>query len=178
MTELKELFKKRAETFKSFSDQIFNSLPNVIGGCKKFVAFKGADQDLLNWEEIKFVEEHDIVLLVGYLSYKPGDTVVLPSGESIVVNENTAEYFKAMLHIAIPYKLATSGTVEDVYEFLVDTMDMEENEEDEENVITEEQAKRMLAAPVESFDLEELDEEQKEKLKMYMASNNDSGEKN
>lgn len=173
MTELKELFKQREETFRTLSDQIFDSLPNVIDGCKKFVTFKGADDQLLDWEEVKYVEEHQVVVLIGSLAYKPGDTVTLPNGEKITINENTAEYFRAMLHIAIPYKLATTGSVEEVYDFLIETMDF--SEADGAIVSMEEEDQKQFLADTENFNLDALTEEQRAQLNMAMASNKTGG---
>ncbi len=174
--ELRDLFKLRDETFKTHSDQIFDSLGNVLDGCRKFIVQKGGDEKLLDWEEIKLIHEEpigDLIVLVGSLSYKPGDTVSLPNGDTVVVNENTAEYFKAMLHIAVPYNLATHGSIDEIFDFLGETMEM--TEPDASIMV-----KKHNVEPdnIESFDLDELDEEQQEKLKMYMASDSDPGRKN
>jgi len=176
MAELRDLFNKRDETFKTHSDEIFDSLTNVIDGCREFIAKKGGDEKLLDWEEIKLVQEEsigDLIVLVGSLSYKPGDSVTLPNGDIIEVNENTADYFKAMLHIAVPYNLATSGSSEEISEFLAETMEMTEPDA----AIMVEKHRETPDNDVEHFNLDELDTEQQEKLKLSLATSK-SGVKN
>lgn len=164
MTELKELFKEREEAVNRLSDQIFDSIPNVIDGCVQFIKEKGADEDQLEWEGVHYDEDRDVVLLLGNVTYKPGDTVKLPNGEEMVVNDNTAPYFQAMLRLAIPYKIVVEGTIEDVYEFLKSTVEYEE----EEHVEVQRGDLESIGSASE-FDLDELTEEQKKQLEMFTS---------
>ena len=173
MSELKELFKKREDTFKTQSEEIFASVPNVLDGCKKFVTARGGDGDLLEWDNISYLDEQNVVVLIGTISYNPGDTVELPNGRRVVVTENTAEYFKAMLRLGIPYDLAIEGSSEDIFNFLTETIEVEEISD--EDPVPEEM---YLDSGDYGFNLDELDEEQRKAMEMFLKTESMKENKN
>lgn len=161
MNELKELFKKRDELVTQLGEEIFNSIPNVVDGCKKFVVEKGADPELLKWDDVHFLEDNEIVLLIGSITYKPGDTVTLPNGEKLEISENTAQYFQAMLRLGIPYNLATTGSVDEIYNFLKETIEVDDDTEVVNEAVVNDNT---------GFDMNELTEEQKKAMELFTPS--------
>lgn len=168
MVEVKDLFEQRAETFNELTQQILESLPNVLEGCRIFVSKNGANPGLLEWEDVSFYDEHNIIMLVASLTYSPGDVIKLPEGEVIELTNDNVENFKSTLQLGIPYELAKKGTPDDVFTFLTATIEQEEAEQlgGAERSITVSDETPTQA----EFDLEELTEEQKEALKMSVQS--------
>ena len=153
-------FDEREKAYNDKTVEIIESLPNVVSGCKKFVLSKGTGNSQIEWADITYLVEFDMLVLIGVVRYAPGETVKLPNGETAVVTEDTTDYFKSMLRLGIPLKMAESGTDDDVLEFLKETIETE--------VVTV-PAEENEASPAESFDLDELSEEQRKVLEMFKA---------
>ena len=157
MTELKKLFERRDAAFKSITVDILDSLPNVLDACRRFVTDHGHHNGTLSWEDISYLQEEEVVLLVGIVQYNPGDIIEMPDGEKVKINEATAEYFKSMLRLGIPYKLATHGTTDDVYEWLTQHVEHRDGPEEIQQKTVDET----------DFNLDDLTEEQRQQLEMF-----------
>lgn len=184
MAELRELFKKREEAFKTQSEEIFASLPNVLDGCKRFVAHRGGDAEMLEWDDVNYLpkdendeNDREIVVLIGTISYNPGDSVTLPSGERVVVTENTVDYFKAMLRLGIPYELAVNGTSDQIYQFLDETIKVEHIEETDGHEPELEMVEDTPQPNSSGFNLDDLSAEQRAAVAMFEKAQNPSGDK-
>lgn len=173
MSELKELFTQRDEAFKTSTDEILATLATAIEGITKFLdgrnEVRGGN---LSFEDVMLfsgMEENEegYVMLVGVISYAPGQTFTLPSGEVVAVTDFTADYFRRMLRIGIPYKLAVEGSMEDIVKFMEETAVQEQEMVDAVDASLDEDRSE--------FDLSELTDEQKEALMLHMRS---SGNKN
>ena len=151
--DLKELFKKREEEYETLSKEILDSMPNVLKGCAMFIVARGGNAANLEWDNVAFHEDRDLIMLVGSVKHDIGDVVVMPNGMQAQVDEENIEYFKSMLHLGIPFKLVNEATAEDIKNFMEETLDTDEHE--------------IEASADVDFNLDELTEEQKEKLMMF-----------
>ena len=151
--EIKALFKKREDTFETLSKEILDLMPNVLEGCAMFVADRGGNAENLEWDNVAFYEDRNVIMLIGSVKHDIGDVVVMPNGMHAEVDAENVEYFKSMLHLGIPFKLVEEASAEDIKNFMDETLDTDEHEIEASDDI--------------DFNLDELTEEQKEKLMMY-----------
>jgi len=173
MTNLIDLFHARDDAFDDYSQKIFDSITNVIDGCNRFVAKRGITPQMLKWEGISLIKDDHIVLLFGTVSYHPGDHLVLPDGEELEITDEAPGHFTAMVRFGIPYDLVVDGTDDEIYSFLNDTI--EERLEVSAELLDglRPHSKRTIdiePQAVDDFDLDGLTEEQKENMKLFLAS--------
>ena len=155
--KLKELFDERDRVTTELTTKIIDAMPNVLEGARQFIVSHDGAPGHLSWEGISlFNEEGGFVLLVGAVSYDPGDEIKLPNGKSVVVSQDTTDYFRRLIRIGIPMNIAETGTVSDVFKFIQESTKFQEFEEDPMEVIENAE-----------FDLEELTEEQRAALNMF-----------
>lgn len=166
MSDLKQMFEDRENAIREETNKILEQIPNVVQGAIEFLGFDPVISNKnLKWEEISLLGEDEYfedgtIFLVGVVAYEPGETFTLPSGESVEVSEQTAEYFQRIVRIGVPYGLAVSGSKEDILEFLRrSTMELEEDLSEKENKT--------------DFDLRELTEEQRRSLAMFTKISED-----
>lgn len=176
---LLELFEERDEMFKEITDKIYEEIPHVVEGARKFLLKQEGEEEVgnLSWEDISIYPDGEdpfgFLMLVGVISYRIGDTYVTTAGEKIEVTLSNVDYFRRLLRIGIPFDLVESNSVEAVTTFLEQTA----TEDSQQATETAEQIIRTIvdAASGESeseFDLDELTEEQRQKLAMYSEGGN------
>jgi hypothetical protein len=169
MTEIKELFKQRDDAYTEQTHAIIKAIDNVTSGASQFIQHRENATPEPRWEDVSFMDDDDgYIILVGVLEYAIGDTMRLPNGAEVEVNEQTAEYFKRLLRVGVPYKLACEGTDKQVFEFLVKSA--------KEAETAGEEIEQMVQLPVsdvddQPFDLDDLTEEQKEQLRLFALAN-------
>ncbi len=167
MVELTELFEQREKMMDEHTDKIFKSMPNVLDGCREFVFSKQGGEPNIEWENAFFVKEDNIVMIMASIGYDVGDTIQLETGEMITFTEETAPYFKAMLRIGIPINLATSGTVKEIFDFLSETV---EHSEENSDIHPQSIDFSGEANQDSGFNLEDLTEEQRQAMELFIAS--------
>jgi len=155
MTQVKDLFKKREQTYETLSHEILEALPNVLEGCRRFIADRGADVNRLTWEGVSYLDDKDVILLMAAVTHQKGDVVIMPDGTHIHVNDENADEFKSMLHLGLPYKLAITGTIDDIQAFMNETLETDDHEV--ESAVTPDEIEQ-------DFDLSELSEDQLNRL--------------
>lgn len=167
MTDLKKRFERRSEILKEETQKILDEIPNVIAGAVRFLNLGAKiDESNMSWEEVALLDDQEYfeggtVLLVGVVSYEPGEKFTLPNGESVDVDEANADYFRRVIRIGVPYALAMNGTVEDVVEFLFHSATELEEDLSQEQPMQPEQT---------DFDLSELTDEQRHSLEMFLQA--------
>lgn len=165
MSKLKELFEAREEAVKAGTDAIFEALSNVMTGAEQYLNV--SDQlsgGTLEWENASFLpalEDEDdpigYIIMSGMISHEPGQSFTLASGKVIEITETIAPYFRRMIRIGFPHKIATEGSIDEIVHFMqnvekslpqpaIDDLDM------------------MVTSSVADFDLDELSEEQRAAL--------------
>jgi len=164
MVELKELFERRDAAFKKMSDGIMRSIPNVFGAAEQFIRQREGSTGALSWEDINYYDNEDYIMIIGVLAYEPGDVITLPNGMEFEVTEQTVEHFKRLLRLGIPYKLAATGSQDDVFDFLIQSAEEADAEES-----LEEQMVQLPVSDVDNteFNLDDLTDEQREQLRLF-----------
>lgn len=131
--DIKNIFLIRDVTFYKHTIQILEMIPNVLEGIIHYLEIEEeAEQGNLIWEDIARFDSEKLdggfLMLVGVISYHPGESVDLADNDPIEITEDTAEYFKRIVRVGIPFSLASSGSVEEIVEFLEESGDTESEE--------------------------------------------------
>lgn len=159
---LRELFLERDSDFSDKTNQIIGMIPNVMIGIIN--AFKLQNENLSNkivWEEFNLTDHEDgitYVVVMGSITYDPGDSFVLVSGETRTVKDQ----YKRWVHIGIPYEMAIEGTSSDIESYLISNMANSKETQIPPPQI--EQSRRT------DFDLDELSEEQRRALWLFEST--------
>lgn len=171
MTKLKEMFKKREEIQQTLLDSILKAMPNVLEAAEQFIGEVEGSTGNICWRDVEYTEGDNHVLLLGTMDYEVGSDVELPNGTVVRVTESTQEYFSRILRLGIPYDLAETGSVVDVYTFLSEAAERSEKTYEDQH----EELLSLLQGTVteDDFDLDSLTDEQKQQLQMFMMSAGD-----
>lgn len=164
MNDLKQLIEARDTEFKSKTKLILKEMIHVLRGTIKVLRLETeAANGNLVWEDVSLVhdelEDDDFIMLVGAISYTPGESFTLPNGRDVKVTEDTVEYFRRLIRVGIPLSIAVDGDIDDVVEFLHKSI--EEAEEDSGLIISS------LDDDSEEFDLDDLSDTQREALLLF-----------
>lgn len=170
--ELESLFEYRDKIVREASEQIFSKISHVLGGIDLFLS--RTDQAYasgsMSWEDVQYMEDNDIIVVFGILSFVPGSKFDL-NGKIIEITEANADAFQRMVRIGVPIGLASTGTEEDVIKFL-GGVEQRHEALDENNVRN--LASEMPALPrkkkQDDFNWGELTDEQKRFLVVGNAS--------
>lgn len=177
MIELKTMFEQRENVYHKLTAAIIDTIPNVVEGARLFIESRETMSREPEWKDVSMIDENGgYVVLVGILEYKIGDTLQLPTGATVEVKEETVEYFKRMLRIGIPYKMAMDGSKEEIRDYLIHTAEEndKEAEEAEQTLIEALTSQSEEDVDEAQFDMEGLTEEQQEQLRLFMLSNGGS----
>lgn len=166
MAELKEMFTRKEEMYKKMVNIILETMPNVVEGARTYIRLTEGPAGDITWEDVSYFEHEQLIMLIGVIQYHPGDKVELVNGMEIEVTEQTSAYFRRLLRLGISYDLATSGSVDDVVDFLVQSSEQQDEEEPDENLV------QVPVSDVDNteFDLDDLTEEQREQLRLFALS--------
>jgi len=130
VSTLEEKLKHRDLLFQKHTFEILKNIPHVLEAVIQHLDIaQEAESGNLLWEDVgRYGDKNDergIVVLVGVVTYQPGDTFELTNKEVIDITEDTSDYFKRMIRIGIPFDLADNGSTAEVLEFLNDSDDIE-----------------------------------------------------
>lgn len=178
-SKLKQLFDERERTNNEVTRQIFNQIEHVTSAVESYLKLSDNVQDgTFTWEDVAYSseahqDEGGLVILVGSVYY---------GGEPI-----------NFIRIAIPFDQAVESTTDDIVQFLENNSlnnDQVDDDQlsvlDDEDRILEQQDGESLVEPSsdqeqaswgQSFDLDQLNEHQKEQLRLHSLaaeSNNNS----
>lgn len=159
---IRQMFRIRDEVYDSSTNNIMNYLKSVVEGINKFFLMdfgtSKPEHAKLSWQEIGFVVlnekqplENTMLLFVGIIETPIGEEVIMPNGETVIVTEQTFDYFKKMVRAVIPQKMY-SATSEDIYDYLHKKKIAEEISAK----IQAEQAEKAKVNPLADFDWEAL----------------------
>lgn len=139
---------------------------NVLDAIKEFFADSNelGDNKTLEWEQIGYVDQHNMLVLIGMIRYAPGAQVKTETGDVVTITEDLAPYFHRVIRVGLPFELVDE-TKDKVKEFLK-SREIERQDEQTEAV---EFLRELLRAPGEgddngAFDFDSLTEEQRKSL--------------
>lgn len=157
MEDLKTLFKTRDKRYNKASKKIFKLINTMVVCVTNHLSDMNGSifQGNISWEEASFMD--DMVIIIGMLSYDPGDVIDV-NGVEINVTEDNVHELQQMLHMAVPIDLAEEGDSKKIAAYLqtitaqhkvdVDLVELPHHPHDND------------------FDLSELSEEQRENLRL------------
>lgn len=170
-TNLRQMFEAREMSYKKATDRILEMMASALDAIVTFLASKGElSGTQLVWQEASYYPSSDeghegYIMLMGVIEHLVGQKFQLPNGQMVEVTEETADYFRRIIRIGIPLKLAVEGTEQEILQFMEET-----TKEDFE------EGPGFDSAPQpDTFDMDELTEEQKQALAMFSGT---SGTKN
>ena len=115
MTNIKNLFEKRNESYQKQTDNILQLMAHVLEGV--IIALDEDAGSEVTWEDVQMVPADDVILLTGFIQLNPGESVTLDTGRTINVTEENMKDFRRILRVAVPIDIAENGTVDDVADF-------------------------------------------------------------
>lgn len=131
--QLKNLFEKRRTAYTKVSKTIIEELrEEVLTGIFAYFASHdevGSGRKLM-WEEAGYIEQHEMLILMGTILYDIGSSVVDEHGETITITEELAPYFNRVIRVGLPFGLVDSSK-EDVMLFLLERDKQSEEEQQE-----------------------------------------------
>ena len=180
MSDLKKLFDYRLDKYKQTTEKILQTIPNVMEGV--LGALAEDESSTLEWEDIQFEPDEDLLILIGFIQLKIGERVKLESGREIHVTDENVEKFRRIVRVGIPLDLAENGSVEEVSKFfegkrqtnyttlddIAEDLDELEDIDEFENL---EDLHRQAVTSIIGFDTEDLTDEQIRQI----IDNNDEG---
>lgn len=181
MAELKDLFSKRDKEYQDRTQEIFKRISTVTKALSEFLrkSDNEVERGKISWKDISLVN-NNFVTMVGVISFQPGQEVTTSEGEKVTVTKDTADYFKRVIRLGIPYKLVVEGTKEEIFQFITNR-EKEEREQAQQAVGAFAEAAQwnegdmFMQSPISSidnqpFDLNALSEEQKKMLKLSVLA--------
>jgi hypothetical protein len=131
--QLKKLFEKRKIAYTKVSNTILEELRDeVLTGI--FAYFAAHDEvgegRRLVWEEVGYIEQHEMLIVMGVLQYDVGSTVVDEHGETVTITEELAPYFQRVVKVGLPFEIVEASK-EDVMMFLLERDKQSEEEQKE-----------------------------------------------
>ena len=177
MNDLKRLFEEREFNFKRDTTIILKKLLNALKAIVQFLDIheKALKGDLV-WEAISFVagdeNEDDYIMMVGVISYVPGEKFTLSTGEQIIVTEDTVDYFRRVVRIGVPYEIAINSTVDEIVKFF-ETRSVELESDMRDRLIEAELEDKffneIFDREEEDFKLDELNDEQRKAFQLFSS---------
>lgn len=173
INNIKELLKERDDEFNAKTAEIIGVIPHVVEGLYEFVKAKDGPDVEVNVRDVELFEapapgesstgeeREDIVLLMGVIDYTLGSTLKLPSGVSVVVNEETQEYLRRILRVGFPYPQIVEWDKDEIVNYLNET---EVNNGEEDPMKLQDHAPSTVD---QDFNLDDLTEEQRKSLMMF-----------
>lgn len=164
------LLEERDNIYHEFTYSILEQLaPTVLVTAIEHLGLEDmAATGQVMWQDVAVTDY--ILTLVALVKYPPGSTYTTESGEEIEVTETMdQEYFTRVIRISIPLELAINGTIEEVRDFLEVTR-AEAQDRQEQYYSTLDNLDEGMSTEATDFDLDELTEEQRQKLNMFYKS--------
>lgn len=179
---LKQLFEARDEQYKTETNKILKKLANVTTGIEKFFqSIDNSEVGTIIWEDVSLLRMNEItndqsnddifIMMVGSLCYENGATITLPNGDEVTITEETKTYFRKSVRVGIPYDLAVTATVETIIDFIENTIEEMEFDEDGTEIEFDSSERNILEhESSEQFNFDDLTKEQKQSLIMHTNS--------
>jgi hypothetical protein len=157
INRLKNLFERREKQWNQVTDRILKELESqVIPGVKAFTTdINSADiaqRIVFTAAELSYPEYYPegLVFIWGYTEYTEGETIEAPNGEEVTLTEQDVAFLQTSVEISVPLKLATTGTAEEVQQYL---HDCHAKMEDQLKEILEQQGDDVQLYPADPGDL-------------------------
>ncbi len=116
MSRLRDLLEERFVVFTKYSDEILTEISrNVIPAVLQMMNLSDEELEKLTWTNIQLREEH--VLLTGEIKYTEGD-IISDEDMTVRLDGSLAMMLDKMIRVAVPAKLAETGSYEDVLNHL------------------------------------------------------------
>jgi hypothetical protein len=164
MSDLEALFAERDKFLEENTLAIFKEMYAALEAVTIFLTDIDdlIAQGTINWEDANIMD--DVVILIGMVSYEPGDTVKISDELDVIINEDNIDNFQRIVHMSIPLDLVKNNDKDVILSFLYD-MNVERSAEEFSSVIDE--TTKIPINKEEEFDLSDLDEQQIQSLKYF-----------
>jgi len=164
MSDLKQLFKERDELFEKKTLEVFSKIEGAIEAVTIFLTDIDdlIAQGKISWEDANMID--DLVILIGMVTYEPGDTVNISEDLDIIINEENLDSFQRIVHMSVPLDLVEKNDKDTILSFLYE-MNIERTSEEFSSVLDE--TTKIPINKEEEFDLTDLDEHQIQSLKYF-----------
>lgn len=160
MKELSEIIKERDDKFTEATIEIFLSIDLCIEVVEEFLCSIDSmfAAGHFTWNDVYL--EDDLITLLGMVEFDIGITIETDEG-TVNITDDNVEYFQRVVRMALPYKLVTTGTRDEITVFMEKLHLSGKGQGFNEQVIN--------PAPTEKseFDLSKLSTEQQAALKLY-----------
>lgn len=181
--KLKDLFIKREEDFNQTTLEIVEQLDGCIGAVLEYLENNGRQVEQLSWQDISLLDEDGKEPLIVLLGTLQGSGV------------HSSKPLSSIVHLAIPYDMAVRNQQSEILQyisndpFVQDNISLDswlsnlqtemENQDNEEqttyiDVESEDDGQEVYITKSTSgagFKMDELTEEQRKALSMYLAMN-------
>lgn len=171
MKDVQALLEQRDELFRDQTVTALGLAEDTLLGIREYLISVDSSYEpgQFVWEDVSLFE-HDLLMLIGYVSYTPGTSFQL-DGEIIEITEDNKDYFDRILRIGIPLSIVKQNNKAVVIGFLSnlnnaiedESLDAREEIEQVEDVVAEQPSKY-------DFNLDELTDEQLVSLKFVRKS--------
>jgi len=114
MSTIRELFNQREFAYLTLSQDILDEIgPTVLDAV---IEMLNLDDEDVSWEDIQLID--DVITLVAFVLYRPGDIATIETKEKVLITEETVDIYKRVIRIGIPLDVAETGTKENIITFL------------------------------------------------------------
>jgi hypothetical protein len=167
-SQLKSLFEERKSVFHAITNDILTHLqPNILAGISAYFRLHNEldEPRRIAWDDVGYVEQHDMLILLGSITYDIGSTVVDEYGETVTITEELAPYFNRVVRVGLPLKFV-EATDEEVLSFLL----QRDNQTEKEQQAAVDFLREIIgegndeSSSDTEFDLDQLTEDQKARL--------------
>ena len=129
--QLKQLFAKRKDAYNKTSSSILEHLrSSVLAAVDEYFTELNevGDKRELKWDQIGYVEQHNMLVLLGMIHYAPGAQVITETGDVVTITEELAPYFQLIIRIGLPFNMVDE-TKDAIKEFLKKREEVKEEEQ-------------------------------------------------
>ena len=171
MKDVQALLEQRDELFRDQTVTALGLAEDTLLGIREYLISVDSSYEpgQFVWEDVSLFE-HDLLMLIGYVSYTPGTSFQL-DGEIIEITEDNKDYFDRILRIGIPLSIVKQNSKAVVIGFLSnlnnaiedESLDAHEEIEQIEDFAAEQPSKY-------DFNLDELTDEQRLSLEFVRKS--------
>jgi hypothetical protein len=164
MSDLETLFLERDKFFEEKTQEIFKEIYEALEAVTIFLTDIDdlIAQGNINWEDANMMD--DLVILIGMVTYEPGDTIKISDDLDVIINEENIDNFQRIVHMSVPLDLVKQKDKDTILSFLYD-MNVERTPEEFSSVLDE--TTKIPIKKEEEFDLSDLDEHQIQSLKYF-----------
>jgi len=118
MNKLEQQFVNRFKNYKENTAKIFESIPNAIAAVK--ITLADQDYDSLVWEDVQYVADQRIIIIIGNVKLIVGDNIKLDDGRMVTVDEENVGALRRLVRVNLPVDLTHKGTVDEIVNYLAE----------------------------------------------------------